>query len=275
MSEELPQDFTNQSEPVSEFTGQKEKAIQNLSDHMEVHHHPDLHHKKKRWKEYLLEFLMIFLAVTLGFFAESLREHITEKHRASIYARSLIDDLKSDTTTLNQLIYFTVAKNADIDSLGYFIHAVRSRNNDSLLYLNILNLVSTFQFDNINGTYEQIKNSGTLRFFDQSLVNDLNGYDATAAKLKLMEDLENKFLLEKINPQTGEMFNFLVFGDLRKNGPVRHELYLKKMNDASIDILINQAEVIKRLRERQLNQQRILLFKANEILTGLTNAFQN
>lgn len=35
---------------------------------MEVHHHPDLHHKRKKLKEYFLEFFMIFLAVTLGFF---------------------------------------------------------------------------------------------------------------------------------------------------------------------------------------------------------------
>ncbi|HEY4875714.1 MAG TPA: hypothetical protein VIH86_09100 [Puia sp.] len=41
---------------------------------MEVHHHPDVHHQRKRFKEYFLEFLMIFLAVTMGFFAESLRE---------------------------------------------------------------------------------------------------------------------------------------------------------------------------------------------------------
>ncbi|MBC7721634.1 MAG: hypothetical protein H7068_06380, partial [Pedobacter sp.] len=31
------------------------------SEIMEVHHHPDLHHKSKKWKEYFLEFLMIFL----------------------------------------------------------------------------------------------------------------------------------------------------------------------------------------------------------------------
>ncbi len=31
---------------------------------MEVYHHPDLHHKKKNFKEYFFEFLMIFLAVT-------------------------------------------------------------------------------------------------------------------------------------------------------------------------------------------------------------------
>ena len=37
------------------------------TDNMEVHHHPNLHHKRKPWKEYLLEGLMIFIAVTLGF----------------------------------------------------------------------------------------------------------------------------------------------------------------------------------------------------------------
>jgi len=31
---------------------------------MEVHHHP--HVEKKNFKEYFLEFLMIFLAVTMG-----------------------------------------------------------------------------------------------------------------------------------------------------------------------------------------------------------------
>jgi hypothetical protein len=39
---------------------------------MEVHHHPDLHHKKKNFKEYFLEFLMIFIAVTMGFVSKSI-----------------------------------------------------------------------------------------------------------------------------------------------------------------------------------------------------------
>ena len=49
---------------------------------MEVHHHPNVDpdsHRKKGFKEYFLEFVMIFLAVTLGFFAEGLREHLSDK----------------------------------------------------------------------------------------------------------------------------------------------------------------------------------------------------
>lgn len=56
---------------------------------MEVHHHPDLHHKPKKRKEYFLEFLMIFLAVTMGFIAENVREHFAEeKQRTGSWSRT-------------------------------------------------------------------------------------------------------------------------------------------------------------------------------------------
>ena len=69
---------------------------------MEVHHHP--HPGKKRFKEYFLEFLMIFLAVTLGFFAESLREHLTDKRIEREYIVSFVEDLKQDTASFNRVI---------------------------------------------------------------------------------------------------------------------------------------------------------------------------
>ena len=66
---------------------------------MEVHHHPEI--EKKGIKEYLLEGLMIFLAVTMGFFAESLREHIDNNDKAHEYVKSLLVDLKADTVKIN------------------------------------------------------------------------------------------------------------------------------------------------------------------------------
>ena len=68
---------------------------------MEVHHHPQLHHKPKPWKEYLFEYLMIVLAVTTGFFAESLRERIGEKSKEKEYLSSMVADLRFDTTAYN------------------------------------------------------------------------------------------------------------------------------------------------------------------------------
>jgi len=51
---------------------------------MEVHHsHHHAGHAKKKFQEYITEFLMLFAAVTLGFFAET-KESITLKEKESI-----------------------------------------------------------------------------------------------------------------------------------------------------------------------------------------------
>ena len=46
---------------------------------MEVHHHPHVPTHSKPWKEYILEFAMLFLAVSMGFIAENVREKYVEK----------------------------------------------------------------------------------------------------------------------------------------------------------------------------------------------------
>ncbi len=65
---------------------------------MEVHHHP--HVEKKNFKEYFLEFLMIFLAVTLGFFAENLREHFERKKNAKEYLEAFENELKQNEASI-------------------------------------------------------------------------------------------------------------------------------------------------------------------------------
>ncbi|MCO5949118.1 hypothetical protein [Mucilaginibacter flavidus] len=76
----------------------------NLTKHdsatMEVHHHPQLEHKPKPWKEYLLEYIMIVLAVTTGFFAESLREYLGDHGKETEYVASLKNDLRQDTANV-------------------------------------------------------------------------------------------------------------------------------------------------------------------------------
>ena len=69
---------------------------------MEVHAHT--HTPRKKWTHYFWEFLMLFLAVTLGFFVENQREHYVEHQRAKIYATNLCEELKKDTARLNSVV---------------------------------------------------------------------------------------------------------------------------------------------------------------------------
>jgi hypothetical protein len=68
---------------------------------MEVHHHS---HKPKNWKEYITEFLMLFAAVTLGFFAENVREHQIIEHKTQQNLQSIILDLKKDSVLIQDRI---------------------------------------------------------------------------------------------------------------------------------------------------------------------------
>ena len=73
---------------------------------MEVHHHPHVPNHVKPWKEYLIEGLMIFIAVSLGYGAENIREHYIEKKKAIISVQNLYKDLKDDSIT-----YVTTLRN--------------------------------------------------------------------------------------------------------------------------------------------------------------------
>ena len=83
--DDVPNSEINKSDPDSYRDKHSNSEIENKSEienpkskiTMEVHHHPDV--EKKGLKEYILEGLMIFLAVFMGFMAESLREHIGDR----------------------------------------------------------------------------------------------------------------------------------------------------------------------------------------------------
>ena len=83
---------------------------------MEVHHPHHPTHKKK-WVEYLLEFFMLFLAVTLGFFAENIREHMAEKELEKEYMISMLEDLRSDTPILKSVINEFELSHSSVDSV--------------------------------------------------------------------------------------------------------------------------------------------------------------
>lgn len=94
--------------------------LQSLKE-MEVHHHGHVHEKKK-WKEYLFQFLMLFLAVFCGFLAEYQLEHKIEKDRELQFIKSLVTDLHDDVKLLDEMIAFEHVGVAKLDTLMYLLN---------------------------------------------------------------------------------------------------------------------------------------------------------
>jgi len=115
--------INNQMENLPEeiiSSGDIETFNPNLeTENMEVHHHPQLEHKPKPWKEYILEYIMIVLAVTTGFFAENLREHITERHQEKEYIISLDEDMHENDSVLTSMI---IAHQQNVLMMDSLIH---------------------------------------------------------------------------------------------------------------------------------------------------------
>lgn len=145
---------------------------------MEVHHHPDLHHKKKNFKEYFLEFLMIFLAVTLGFFAENIREYVSSRDKENIDIRSLSRNLTEDSAMIADQIKSNETGTEMIDSMMELIRSGRYKDEPEMLYRFAYTTrgFQDFQYSNI--TYEEMKSSGSFGFIRKiNIRNDLVNYN--------------------------------------------------------------------------------------------------
>ena len=131
---------------------------------MEVHHHPDFHHKKKNFKEYFLEFLMIFLAVTMGFFAEQLREHYVEIKTEEKYVQSLYNDLKMDTLLIQRAVDEKKWVIDKFDSVEKIIASNDISKNNEFVYYAEKYVTFNDVFTSQNITYQEMKSSGGFRY---------------------------------------------------------------------------------------------------------------
>lgn len=143
---------------------------------MEVHHHS--HPEGKKIRHYLFEFLMLFLAVSAGFFVENIREHFIEKKRARGLAVSLIKDMQKDTAQISWLDHFGHLKEMQLDSMYDLLDQPFSRINSRIYYDLAKNIQVSYALTSSNGTINQLKNAGYLRYFsNDSLPGLLSEYD--------------------------------------------------------------------------------------------------
>ena len=143
---------------------------------MEVHHHP--HVEKKGFKEYFLEFVMIFLAVTLGFFAESLREHINDNEKREQYIQSLVEDLQSDTARMNDIIQFDEAKITGLNSMYLCYDTVTSNLNETSCMGLLIKYTKVNRPFLINDrTVSQLANAGGFRLLKKEDADSILAYE--------------------------------------------------------------------------------------------------
>ena len=147
-------------------------------ENMEVHKHSHHVMHKKKWPEYLLEFVMLFLAVFLGFLAENIRENSVERQRAKEYIFSFYEDLKKDIATFSRISAFDDLKEAELKNI-FCCYDTLSKNwkNTSCLIPLINNSRTNYSIAFSNGTLQQLKNAGGFRLLGIDDRDTIMSYD--------------------------------------------------------------------------------------------------
>jgi hypothetical protein len=137
---------------------------------MEVHQHPQT--PRKKFTHYLWEFLMLFLAVFCGFFAENVRETYMEHHREKQFVLSVAEDLRDDIHDLDSLIKKREQRKVMIDSLFLLLNSPDPNvyGKDIYYYARVLTFKSIFV--NNDRTIQELKNSGNFRLISKQQVSD-------------------------------------------------------------------------------------------------------
>jgi hypothetical protein len=158
---------------------------------MEVHKHPHGITHKKKWGEYLLEFLMIFFAVFLGFLAENIRETIVIKEKERSDAHTLISDLKKDTTEYGEAIFNKEKNVAGIDTLIHLLRRTDYQNLVSEITSRFVYIRNNYYITRNDATSQQMTSSGSLRNFgDQALYNGVTSYYAQIRRYNELNNLQ-------------------------------------------------------------------------------------
>jgi len=237
---------------------------------MEVHAHT--HTPRKKWTHYFWEFFMLFLAVTLGFLVENQREHYIENHRAEILAISLYNDMRNDTADLNRILMWQKNKLNHIDSL-LEIFQKRLTRNDTSFSVHLATMAFVNRFYQNRGTYEQLKNSGSLRYFNQTLVNRLQKFENILSEIRLREEAESYKLEQRIIPLVQETINYGFLYALLNNNPLPSLVYVSLVEPGKENLLRNQAIEIKIIGSRRFTLYTQLQDLAIEILVQLKKEY--
>lgn len=211
------------AEPIRSDKPEELKTInpEQETEAMEVHHHTHAAHGKKTWKDYFWEFLMLFLAVFCGFLAEYQLEHVIEHQREKEFAKALYTEFLDDSIVAFTKLNRRLEKEKDMDYLSnYFKDSSLTGLPKKLYpaYTISLYLINSYSFEPKDGILNQLRNSGSLRYFKsitlQKLLGDISVH---INNMRIRNEQEYQYFANPIKPFLLKYFDWSWMDKLRSS----------------------------------------------------------
>jgi hypothetical protein len=245
---------------------------------METHAHHIHKAPGTGWKHYVVEFLMLFLAVFCGFFAENIRETSLERHREKEFVVSVAEDLRIDIQNLDGLIKKRQSRAVRIDSLFLLLSSPDPNYYGTEIYYNARWLTYGGAFVNNDRTIQQLKNSGNFRLISSQQVSDsIMKYDQQVRAIAPFNNREELFI-ENYIVMLGEFFDGRVFNEMVDkynviNRPIGNPQLLKT-ETIQLQKLLNAIHFFKNINYYIMNWQIDQKNRAESLLQFIQKEYQ-
>ena len=210
----------------------------------------------------------------MGFFAESLRENISEHNRAKEYALTLYSDLRADTADLHDYLRYTLFAAGNVDTLLRVLSTSEATEIPSgKLYWYGLWGAAHGIFVPHDATLVQMKNSDSLRYFgDPALNRNVGQYDQLCRKWAFLQEMD-RGIYEEVRKTRAKIFQFKYNDAANRVWLSKKENYRQQKIDSFIQTnppllsydksLFN--EYVEMVRSRYL---RVQIASADSLLSG-------
>lgn len=253
-----------------------DKEVNDYVNDKDMEFHVKQHIEGKKFRFYVYEFFMLFLAVTSGFFVENIREKNTEHHREVQYIKSLISDVQLDTARLSSNISRSQDQCRGIDTL---LNELEKHNSKKLInylyYYSGKYTSSVYGFQHTDRTISQLKNAGGLRLIqEEDASNSIITYYNLVQNVEANDDLAIKIFMD-LSKQERELLDFKFIRTKNLN-QVLTEPHLKLLRSDSkrIGLYYNEMLYFKTVVENNMDKHIRLKLKATQLLETLNKEYQ-
>jgi hypothetical protein len=244
------------------------------TEKMEVHHHPQLDHNPKPWKEYLLEGFMIFIAVMMGFIAENIRENITNDEHARQLTLQLVHDLKADTAQLNYTWHNETQIIKYNDTLLSLLQQPLGKADTRRIQKLAANSHSMWPFHPSPGGMGAIKNELHLKQFSNSdIISYFSRYERHIELLHTAQEINLQYQRTYLDPFLTQHFTpanlIAAFSDSSMPNAQMRELTQRDIDQLASDVVL-----IRIITKEMVVDNRLLMNDAVSMLHYVTKQYQ-
>lgn len=234
--------------------------------------------KTKSFKSYFFEFLMVFLAVTAGFFSENIREYFGDRNREVEYILSVSEDLRQDISMLDSIITARKKKDIMLDSLLYFINSEDPNLHGNDIYYYARWSPRTYRFFSHDKTLMELRNSSDWSTIRKDEVSKaLQSYDAQLRMITLFIEHREETLIYILYPSLNKLFdnrtfNEMVFG-LSFKRPTNNPKLLS-LDKVTLNEFSNQIHFLKNANQYYIKNSTTLLDYAKGTLALIEREYE-